>query len=146
MIYLLIGQPGTGKTAMAKKLVENLGEKTVWIDGDDLREIFPNTDYSYSGRIRNIERSFTIARFMSQKGCDVVISMVCPYRAIREDLKANNEVVEILFKRPHYSGKEKFHVRDFEFPEHNFLTFENGDNVEECFSELKSLIKIQERV
>ena len=98
MIYLFIGQPGTGKTAMAKKLVESLGEKAVWIDGDDLREIFPNTDYSYSGRIRNIEKSFTIARFMSQKNHNVVISMVCPYRAIREDLKANNEVVEVLFK------------------------------------------------
>lgn len=85
MIYLFIGQPGTGKTEMAGRLVEKLGDRTIWIDGDDLREIFPNTDYSYSGRIRNIEKSFTIARFMSQKGYDVVISMVCPYRAIRED-------------------------------------------------------------
>lgn len=144
MIYLFIGQPGTGKTEMANRLVEHLKKEgeTIWIDGDDLREIFPNTDYSYFGRIRNIEKSFTIARFMSQKNHNVVISMVCPYRAIREDLKANNEVVEVLFKRPHYSGKEKFHVRDFEFPEHNFLTFENGDNAEECFSKLKSLIKI----
>ena len=144
MIYLFIGQPGTGKTEMSNRLVEHLKKEgeAIWIDGDDLREIFPNTDYSYSGRIRNIEKSFTIARFMSQKNHNVVISMVCPYRAIREDLKANNEVVEILFKRPHYSGKEKFHVRDFEFPEHNFLTFENGDNAEESFSKLKSLIKI----
>ena len=144
MIYLFIGQPGTGKTEMSNRLVEHLKKEgeTIWIDGDDLREIFPNTDYSYSGRIRNIEKSFTIARFMSQKNHNVVISMVCPYRAIREDLKANNEVVEVLFKRPHYSGKEKFHVKDFEFPEHNFLTFENGDNAEESFSKLKSLIKI----
>jgi adenylylsulfate kinase-like enzyme len=146
MIYLFIGQPGAGKSEMAKMLVDKLGEKTIWIDGDDLREIFPNKDYSYYGRLKNIERSFIIARFMSEKGYNVVISMVCPYRAAREDLKANNEVVEILFKRPHYSGKEKFHVRDFEFPEYNFLTFENGDDVEGCFSELKSLIKIQERV
>jgi adenylylsulfate kinase-like enzyme len=144
MIYLFIGQPGTGKTEMSNRLVEHLKKEgeTIWIDGDDLREIFPNTDYSHSGRIRNIEKSFTIARFMSQKNHNVVISMVCPYRAIREDLKANNKVVEVLFKRPHYSGKEKFHVENFEFPEHNFLTFENGDNIEECFSKLKSLIKI----
>ena len=96
MIYLFIGQPGTGKTEMAGRLIEKLSKNTIWIDGDDLREIFPNTDYTYSGRVRNIEKSFTIARFMSQKGHDVVISMVCPYRAIREDLKANNEVVEVL--------------------------------------------------
>lgn len=143
MIYLFIGQPGTGKTEMANRLVSHLGKnETIWIDGDDLREIFPNTDYSYSGRIRNIEKSFTIARFMSQKNYNVVISMVCPYRAIREDLKANNEVIEVLFKRSHYSGKEKFHANDFEFPVKNFLVFENGDNLNESFETLKSLIGI----
>jgi adenylylsulfate kinase-like enzyme len=143
MIYLFIGQPGTGKTEMASRLVKKLGNSTIWIDGDDLREIFPNTDYSYSGRIRNIEKSFTIARFMSQKGHDVVISMVCPYRAIREDLKANNEVIEVLFNRPHFSGKEKFHVGTFEFPVSNHKTFTNGDNPEESLEELISLLNLE---
>lgn len=143
MIYLFIGQPGTGKTEMAGRLIERLGEKTIWIDGDDLREIFPNTDYSYSGRIRNIEKSFTIARFMSQKGYDVVISMVCPYRAIREDLKANNEVIEILFNRPHFSGKEKFHVDMFELPVNNYRAFINGDNPEESLEELISILNLE---
>lgn len=143
MIYLFIGQPGTGKTEMAGRLIKRLGEKTIWIDGDDLREIFPNTDYSYSGRIRNIEKSFTIARFMSQKGYDVVISMVCPYRAIREDLKANNEVIEILFNRPHFSGKEKFHVDMFELPVNNYRAFINGDNPEESLEELISILNLE---
>jgi len=142
MIYLFIGQPGTGKTEMASRLIKKLGDRTIWIDGDDLREIFPNTDYSYSGRIRNIEKSFTIARFMSQKEYDVVISMVCPYRAIREDLKANNEVVEVLFNRPHFSGKEKFHVDTFEFPITNHKTFINGDNPEESLEKLISLLNL----
>jgi adenylylsulfate kinase-like enzyme len=140
MIYLFIGQPGAGKTEMAGRLVEKLGKSTIWIDGDDLREIFPNTDYSYSGRIRNIEKSFTIARFMSQKGYNVVISMVCPYRAIREDLKANNEVVEILFDRPHFAGKDKLHVQSFERPKENYHVFVNGDDVEKSFGELLSII------
>jgi len=143
MIYLFIGQPGTGKTEMASRLVEKLGSQTIWIDGDDLREIFPNTDYSYSGRIRNIEKSFTIARFMSEKGYDVVISMVCPYRAIREDLKANNKVIEVLFNRPHFSGKEKFHVNTFEFPISNYKTFTNGDNPEESLGELISILDLE---
>jgi adenylylsulfate kinase-like enzyme len=143
MIYLFIGQPGTGKTEMAGRLVEKLGKNTVWIDGDDLREIFPNTDYSYSGRIKNIDKSFTIARFMSKKGYDVVISMVCPYRAIREDLKANNEVKEILFIRPHFAGKENFHVKGFELPIENHETFINGDNLEDSFEELMSIIDLK---
>ena len=143
MIYLFIGQPGTGKTAMAKKLVESLGEKAVWIDGDDLREIFPNTDYSYSGRIRNIEKSFTIARFMSQKGCDVVISMVCPYRAAREDLKANNKVIEVLFNRSHFAGKDIYHVHEFEYPVSNFEVFINGDSREEDFEKLLDILNLE---
>lgn len=140
MIYLFIGQPGTGKTALAKKLVERLGNDTIWIDGDDLREIFPNTDYSYSGRIRNIEKSFTIARFTSQKGYNVVISMVCPYRAIREDLKANNDVIEVLFKRSHFSGKENLHVKSFEDPIKDHLIFINGDDLEGSFEELLQIL------
>jgi adenylylsulfate kinase-like enzyme len=143
MIYLFIGQPGTGKTEMASRLVKKLGNQTIWIDGDDLREIFPNTDYSYAGRIRNIEKSFTIARFMSEKGHNVVISMVCPYRAIREDLKANNKVIEVLFNRPHFSGKEKFHVNAFEFPITNYKTFTNGDNPEESLEELISILDLE---
>lgn len=142
MIYLFIGQPGTGKTEMAKKLIKKLNNNAVWIDGDDLREIFPNTDYSYSGRIRNIEKSFAIARFMSQKKYDIVISMVCPYRAIREDLKANNDVLEILFKRDHFSGKDKFHVDSFETPIQNFHIFYNGNGLEESFGKLLQIIKL----
>jgi adenylylsulfate kinase-like enzyme len=143
MIYLFIGQPGTGKTEMARRLVEKMSDKTVWIDGDDLREIFPNTDYSYSGRIRNIEKSFTIARFMSQKGYDVVISMVCPYRAIRDDLKANSDVIEVLFNRSHFSGKEKFHVDPFEVPIKDYKSFTNGDNLEESLKELIKLVGLE---
>jgi hypothetical protein len=143
MIYLFIGQPGTGKTEMASRLIKKLGDRTIWIDGDDLREIFPNTDYSYSGRIRNIEKSFTIARFMSQKGYSVVISMVCPYRAIREDLKANNEVLEVLFNRPHFSGKDNLHVKLFEVPIDNYKLFINGDNFDESLEELMSLLNLE---
>ena len=142
MIYLFIGQPGVGKTEMAKMLVEKLGEKTVWIDGDDLREIFPNKDYSYYGRLKNIEKSFTIARFMSEKGYNVVISMVCPYRAAREDLKANNKVIEVLFNRAHFSGRNDYHVKEFEHPVSDHQVFVNGDNREEDFEKLLGILNL----
>jgi adenylylsulfate kinase-like enzyme len=57
MIYLFTGQPGSGKTTLAKKLQMWLQtDKANWrksvfhIDGDQLRELFPNKDYSKEGR------------------------------------------------------------------------------------------------
>jgi adenylylsulfate kinase len=57
MIYWFTGQPGSGKTTLAKKLQNWLQtdkknwRKTVFhIDGDQLRELFPNTNYTKEGR------------------------------------------------------------------------------------------------
>ena len=60
-IYWFTGQPAHGKTVLGKKLVELLRtEKRNWrknvfhLDGDDLRELTINKDYSEQGRINNI--------------------------------------------------------------------------------------------
>ena len=48
MIYWFTGQPGAGKTVLANALKQQL-ENTFHIDGDDLRDIFDNKDYSEAG-------------------------------------------------------------------------------------------------
>ena len=70
MIYLFTGQPGSGKTTLAKKLQiwlqtdkKNWRKSVFHIDGDQLREIFPNQDYSKEGREKNIQKAFDIAKF-----------------------------------------------------------------------------------
>ena len=55
MIYNLIGQPHSGKTTLAKHLktaleINNPQRKALIIDGDDLRKILNNKDYSKEGR------------------------------------------------------------------------------------------------
>ena len=55
----LTGQPASGKTTLANLLMKELsnsnGEKSYFnIDGDDLRNLFQNKDYSREGRERNI--------------------------------------------------------------------------------------------
>ena len=58
MVYWFTGQPGHGKTVLSKMLIEyledNKEKQVIHIDGDDLREIFQNKDYSKEGRIKNI--------------------------------------------------------------------------------------------
>ena len=75
MIYWFTGQPGSGKTTLGKELVERLGNAT-HIDGDDLRGLSANADYSEQGRINNIRTAQSIAMFLDNKGQNVVVSIV----------------------------------------------------------------------
>jgi len=54
MIIWLTGQPGSGKTTICKRI---LWDKpgVFHIDGDDLRDLFENKDYSETGRRKNVE-------------------------------------------------------------------------------------------
>ncbi len=100
MIYWFTGQPGSGKTIQATKLKEFLQtEKRNWrkdvfhIDGDDLRELTLNKDYSEAGRVQNIKNAQLLAFFLNAKGCDVVVSLVSPYRQLREEFSWIREKV-----------------------------------------------------
>ena len=72
MIIWFTGQPGSGKTTLANELILNLkrdfpDKKLINIDGDDLRNISKNQDYSKEGRIRNISTAISIMRFLCNK-------------------------------------------------------------------------------
>jgi adenylylsulfate kinase len=122
MIYWFTGQPGAGKTTLAKYLVEYYQESSViHIDGDDLRSIFNNKDYSEAGRRKNIERAQDIALFMNSKGYEVVVSLVAPYKDQRDQFKSQNSVVEIYVHTSETRGRESFHVAEYGAPTENFI-------------------------
>jgi len=81
MIYYFTGQPGAGKTTLAELLYD---DGYIHIDGDDIRNIFDNKDYSEEGRKLNIRRAHDIAQFMDSKGFTVIISLVSPFRSLRD--------------------------------------------------------------
>ena len=72
MIIWLTGQPGSGKTTLANSIIDSLKKeqsdiKIINLDGDDLRSINKNKDYSKEGRIKNISTAISIIRFLANK-------------------------------------------------------------------------------
>ncbi len=166
MIYVLYGQPASGKTTLGKLLAEHLNTPFV-IDGDEFREMFTNKNYGREGREENIKNANAVATYLNKKGqrddwaaiyckqndgnsiqgrpvkdTDVVMCLVNPYEHLRKDLKNNNQdkVVEVFLQSCRDLRKD-YHVEDFEMgePQHILLT---DEPVEETWKNLKQLINL----
>ena len=147
MIYLFTGQPGSGKTTLAKKLQIWLQtDKANWrksvfhIDGDQLREIFPNKDYSKEGRETNIQKAFDIARFLDNSGNDVVISLVSPYKQLRDEFKSQCKVQEVYCHTKKIRGREDKFALDYEPPTEFYIDLDTSDTSDETFKKLLKII------
>lgn len=125
-IYWFTGQPSHGKTTLAKILVANLkwrDRKVFHIDGDDLRALTLNTDYSKQGRIDNITGAQKIANYLHNEGYDVVVSLVSPYREQREEFKKHigNKLIELYVHTEELRERDNFKSLDYEPPLENFI-------------------------
>jgi adenylylsulfate kinase len=138
MIIWLTGQPASGKTTLAKRLNGLLQHhKSMIIDGDDIRDIFKNKNYSKEGRYENIRNAQNIAMFLDAKCITPIVSLVSPYRELREELKNKTTVVEIYCHCDEIRGREEFFVKDYEKPLENFLDLDTGKETEdECIEKI----------
>ena len=133
MIYWFTGQPGAGKTTLANALIEKCSDTCINVDGDGLRELFQNFDYSPEGRIKNIQSVIDLARFLDHKSFTVVISVVAPYREMRDSLKRTNEVVEMYVHTSEIRGREQNFVKEYEQPTENFIDIDTTNKtIDEC--------------
>jgi adenylylsulfate kinase len=144
MIIWLTGQPGAGKTTIAKEIV-NLQSSADWIniDGDDIRAIFDNKDYSEQGRRKNIELAQQIALFLHKKGRNVVVSLVSPYKDQRDDfkIKVGENIVEVYVHTTEIRGRENFHVQNYEPPTEWFVNVSTDNKtVQECAEQIISYL------
>ena len=141
MIYLLYGQPASGKTTLGKLLAEHLEIQFV-IDGDEFREMFANKNYAEHGRIENIKNANSVATYLNKKGENVIMCLVNPYADLREELKNNNQdrVIDILLKSNRNLRKD-YHVKDFEIGDPDY-TLRTDSSIEESWKNLKQILKL----
>ena len=141
----LTGQPGSGKTTLATLLLKELNiedKKYFNIDGDDLRDLFQNKDYSRKGREANIRLGMSIAAYLINKNKIPIISLVSPYRFLREEFKAKYNVLEVYVVTSAIRGREDFFVQNYEKPLDNFITIDTTDqNEKESLNEILNVYR-----
>ena len=116
MIIVLFGQPHSGKSTIANEILRHTST-FVNIDGDKLRELFVNKDYSREGRIKNLNRASDIAHYMNSIRNNVILSLVYPYKEARDYLNSlTKDVCWVHLTYEGERGRESFHVKDFEMP------------------------------
>ena len=95
-IIWFTGQPNSGKTTLSLELVHRLHElrkdiTAVVLDGDSLRTITQNSDYSKDGRRKNVQLVINLATSSDASNDYTIVAIVSPFRELRESLKNNNK-------------------------------------------------------
>jgi adenylylsulfate kinase-like enzyme len=70
-----------------------------------LRRIINNKDYSEQGRRTNIYQAIAIAKYLEDSDCDVIVSLVSPYKDLRDELKVSSDVIEIYVHTKNIRGR-----------------------------------------
>lgn len=127
MIYLFTGQPGSGKTTLAKKL-------QFWLQTDkkNWRKSVFHIDENQT------ENPFDVASYLDKCGNDVVISIVSPERKIREDFKVKCKVTEI-----HCHSKKMRNqsvIENYEPPINFYVDLDTSESIDITFNKLIKLI------
>lgn len=123
MIYWFTGQPMAGKTTLAKMLENHIVDNVYLIDGDDLRDLTTNKDYSINGRVSNVNAAQKIAHYLHNQGQDVIVSLVSPYIDQREDFKKllGDNIKEIYVHTSEVRERDHFKASAYIPPKDNFI-------------------------
>ena len=88
MKILICGLPGSGKTWLAERLVQNI-DNCAWYNADIVRSSSNDWDFSKEGRSRQAMRMKTFANFEKSNGRSVICDFVAPTKAARDSFEAD---------------------------------------------------------
>ena len=138
-IYWFTGQAGAGKTELAKMLKTRLDNMPIIIDGDDIRELYKNTDYSIEGRKKNVDFVQKMCLFLKKNNIVPIVCMVSPFAEQRKEFIEQEDGIEIYVHCNEIRGRENFHI-DYYKPPINYDNAVEIDttnkNVKQSFEEL----------
>jgi adenylylsulfate kinase len=84
------GLSGSGKSTIAVRVYDELVRRGIdvqYIDGDSLRDVFPNTGFTRAEREEHLRRTGYMASRLAAHGVTVVGSFVSPYRESRDFIR-----------------------------------------------------------
>ena len=140
MIYWFTGQPGAGKTTLALALIKALklrGRPAVHLDGDILRAVTDNHDFSTAGRMKNVRAAQALAAKVHSEDVWVVAAFVSPFRQLREEFKDRGDVIEVYVHTTAVRGRENYFVKDYEPPREKFIDIDTTSaSVDECIRKI----------
>lgn len=133
MIYWFTGQPSHGKTILADLLKETLLPSAYRVDGDDLRDLFTNKDFSIKGRVMNVDAAQKISHYLHNQGHDVIVSLVSPYIDQREEFKQliGSNLKEIYIHTSEVRERDNFAVKGYQSPLENFIEIDTTQDTPE---------------
>lgn len=102
MLYLITGRAGAGKTTRAIEIADSWwfrysGQRCVIIDGDDVRLLWNDGDYSDVGREKHAVRMTRIAVLVEKQGLTPIIAAVTPTRRIRDLIRSYFEESKLIY-------------------------------------------------
>ena len=117
-----MGLPGSGKTTLAKKIVDNFGD-IAWFNADQVRKMSNDWDFSISGRNRQAKRMTNYANFEINNNRSVICDFIAPTNLSRKIFNANYIIWMDTIRKSLYEDTNKL----FEIPIKYDLRIHNFD-------------------
>jgi adenylylsulfate kinase-like enzyme len=129
MVYLVHGQPKSGKSTIGQRL-------QFWLQTDkkNWRKSVFHIDEDYS------ELYLDIAKYLDKCGNDVIISMSCPQKNIREKFKNDCKVREIYCHTTKKVGVEHLLLENYEKPDTFYIDLDTSKSTDETFEKLIKML------